>query len=168
LFREFSVPQFEILRLAFKERIDLDQAFLVGLHTPNQARGIDVGQCNRTVNLDLEFPNILEPPDNCSWYTFLLQVDLSEDCSPFHIFHMYHSVLISHRMVPYFRLLVLLMLVLSELTKLSAAEKKAQAALLAARKSTEAALSDLNTQRQHVVRTSNLEIPSADRTLLRQ
>lgn len=56
----------------------------------------------------------------------------------------------------------------SEIAKLLATEDKAQVALLAARKTTESALSDLNAQRQHVVRTSNLEFPAADDTLLRQ
>lgn len=56
----------------------------------------------------------------------------------------------------------------SELAKLLAAEAKAQAALLNARKATESALRDLNAQRQHVVRASHLEFPAADDTLLWQ
>jgi hypothetical protein len=58
----------------------------------------------------------------------------------------------------------------SEVAKLLAAEAKAQATLLAARKATEAALRDLTGQRQHVARpsTPNLEFPAADDTLLRQ
>jgi hypothetical protein len=58
----------------------------------------------------------------------------------------------------------------SELAKLLAAEAKAQAALLATRKATQAALRDLNAQRQHVARpnTPILEFPAADDTLLRQ
>ena len=58
----------------------------------------------------------------------------------------------------------------TELTGLLETEAKAQAALLTARKATEAALRDLNTQRQHVARpnTPNLEFPAADDALLRQ
>jgi len=56
----------------------------------------------------------------------------------------------------------------SELAKLLAAEAKAQAALLNARKATESALRDLNAQRQHVARASRLEFPAADETLLWQ
>jgi hypothetical protein len=58
----------------------------------------------------------------------------------------------------------------SELAKLLAAEAKAQAALLNARKATESALRDLNAQRQHVARpnTPNLAFPAADGALLRQ
>jgi len=58
----------------------------------------------------------------------------------------------------------------SELAKLLAAEEKAQAALQNVRKATEAALRDLNTQRQHVGHpsTPNLEFPAASDVLLRQ
>jgi len=58
----------------------------------------------------------------------------------------------------------------SELAKLLADEAKKEAALLAARKTTDAALRDLTAQRQHVARpnTPNLEFPAADDTLLRQ
>jgi hypothetical protein len=56
----------------------------------------------------------------------------------------------------------------SELAKSLATEAKIKAALLDARKATESALSNMTAQRQHVVRTSNLEFPAADDTLLRQ
>lgn len=56
----------------------------------------------------------------------------------------------------------------AEVAKLATAEAKANAALEAAREETESAIRDLTVQRQHVARTSHLEFPAADETLLWQ
>jgi hypothetical protein len=55
-----------------------------------------------------------------------------------------------------------------EIEKMVAIEVKHEAVLLADRKVTDTALSDMTAQRQHVVRTSNLEFPAANDSLLWQ